>query len=201
MQKTIVKTALITLLSLILIAVGAFGVTALFFPSALGDFFGKLGNYDASVRYYEKAYLKSDNTGDLYNLVVKLSDTDGTKIEKYCSELLAKSDFADFCRTRDEKEPSSVNTKQFVSGKYAVSLYRNGKLSTAIEFGNDYCNKEGKYEVYNPLYFLVAESRNMNQTDVNLLRNDLLSIKSGFTDVSVIDADINVLTQLLTKGE
>lgn len=199
MKKTIIKTALITLLSLILVVVSAFGVSALFFPSALGDVFDKLGNYDASVRYYEKAYLKSDDTGDLYNLVAKLSDSDGARVEKYCSELLRKSDFADFCKIRDEKEPSSVNTKQFVSGKYVVALYRNGKLSTAIDFGNDYCKDEGKYEAYNPLYFLVAESNNMNESDINDLRNNLLSIKSSFSDVSAIDADINVLTDLLTK--
>ena len=69
MKKTIIKTVIITLVSIILAASLAVGIILAVSPKTIGKVFTKCGNYDAAAKLYESQYKKTESVSDLVELV------------------------------------------------------------------------------------------------------------------------------------
>jgi len=136
MKKLIIRTAIITFVSALVIAAAVFGICSLAAPAAMMKFTASLGWTGASGDYAYSAYEK---TGELSYLAYACDAADrtngGKAVERY--EILIKAEgFDEYCKQEDERT-SSEHIKgtysQYVSGRYACVLYREGDTEKAIE--------------------------------------------------------------------
>lgn len=90
MKKTIVKTAVVTILAVLALSISVFLVIYIASPKTIGKFYGNLGMKNAAVRLYEKQYLTKGKTfNDLVQLTdVSVSNDDEEKIARYGKELV-----------------------------------------------------------------------------------------------------------------
>ena len=157
MKKLVIKTALITLASIVALMAILFGVFALFFPKTLATSFDKAGSYGASMYFYEKQYEKSSSMDDLYTLCVKVNPyTDGQRAEKYLTEFAEKSNFYSYCRNLDSGEV--VSNEEYFEGKLVTVLYLKGGVDAGIPKAIQFI-REGnkKYTEYNPFFMLYSD--------------------------------------------
>ena len=116
MKKLVIKTAVITLASILVALAITFGAFAMFAPRSLAVFFDGVGNYSASVFFYEKQYLKTENFSDLVELVNELDDAnDSERAQKYLGILIAHEDFENFCAN---KKIFGVPYAEYYNGRY-----------------------------------------------------------------------------------
>lgn len=156
MKKLVIKTICITLASLIGAFVLAFGAVTLFAPKCLGELFDGVGNYSASVFFYEKQYEKTDDINDLYRLVSKIDiEKDATVAEKYYFEFISHKDFESLCANIDN-DNRAVLAKDYYYGTYCLALAKNGKLDKALSFAKTYVDENG-YTINNPFRVIVME--------------------------------------------
>ena len=123
MKNIIIKTALITLGSVIALLVLAFGIASLAFPGNMSEICENMGNPRLAASYAERQYEYTGSTEDLYRctrLYIQTGDRDNTI--KYCKKLVGKSDFKEYC---------GANV-QYIYGNYATALYQSGKGEDAI---------------------------------------------------------------------
>ena len=98
MRKLVIKTAVITLASLLVALAITFGAFALFAPRSLAGFFDGVGNYSASVFFYERQFERSNEFLDLANLVNKIDDeNDNERAVKYLSLFINHDEFENYC--------------------------------------------------------------------------------------------------------
>lgn len=123
LKKIVIKTALITLASVIAVLALAFGVASLAFPKGMSKMCEDMGNYKLAASYAERQYGYSGSTEDLYRcarLYIRIGDRDNTI--KYCEELVQKQDFKEVCG----------DNVQYVYSNYSTDLYLSGKTDEAI---------------------------------------------------------------------
>lgn len=124
MKKIILKTALITLGSVIALLALAFGIASLAFPKNMSKICEDMGNYRLAASYAERQYDYTGSTDDLYrcaDLYIRIGDRVNTV--KYCEKLVTKQDFK-------EKVGGKV---QYIYGNYATALYLSGNGDKAVE--------------------------------------------------------------------
>ena len=122
MQKLVLKTALITLASVLVLALLVYGVLSLFVPSAMVSLTDKLGMDGACARYSVSVYEK---TGDIDDLAAAVERSYGAERYGDAAEygvILAgqKYDYA-----------------QFAAGIVSVSLYYDGQTDAAVKVAFD----------------------------------------------------------------
>ena len=116
LKKLVIKTAVITLASILVALAITFGAFATFAPRSLAVFFDGVGNYSASVFFYEKQYVKSQSFDDLVYLVDRIDDdNDQVRAKKYLGDLIAHKDFANFC---ENKEVMGIPFAEYYQGRY-----------------------------------------------------------------------------------
>ncbi len=116
MGKLVIKTAVITLVSLLVALAITFGAFATFAPRSLAVFFDGVGNYSASVFFYEKQYHKTENFDDLVDLVNEIDDAnDKERAEKYLGALIEHDDFENFCA---DKKIMGIPLAEYYNGRY-----------------------------------------------------------------------------------
>ncbi len=116
MRKLVIKTAVITLASLLVALAITFGAFALFAPRSLAGFFDGVGNYSASVFFYEKQYGNTEDFNDLVVLVDKIDDvSDGERAKKYLAILINHADFEEFC---SNKKIMGIPYSEYYNGRY-----------------------------------------------------------------------------------
>ncbi len=127
MKKLVLKTVLITLASIIGAALITFGAMSIFAPGTVAGFFDDLGNYSASVFFYEKEYIKSGDIDDLVVLIDKAyAENDGARTEEYLSELIGHKDFSDYCATKDAENSGGLSTEDYYNELYELVKSNNG---------------------------------------------------------------------------
>ena len=123
MKNIIIKTALITLGSVIALLVLAFGIASLAFPGNMAEICENMGNPKLAASYAERQYEYSGSTEDLYRCTrLYIQTGDRTNTIKYCEELVEKPDFKKYCG----------NNVQYVYGNYATALYLSDKKDESI---------------------------------------------------------------------
>ena len=116
MRKLVIKTAFITLASILVALAITFGAFVTFAPRSLADFFDGVGNYSASVFFYEKQYIKTESFEDLVELVNQIDDAnDGERAEKYLGVLINHQDFEAFCLN---KKVMGIPLTEYYNGRY-----------------------------------------------------------------------------------
>ena len=113
----------------------------------MAGFFDDVGNYSASVFFYEKQYEKSGDVNDLDKLLLKVYVAkDYEKTEKYSNAMISHSAFESF----------SLENKEYYYGCYAVALANNSKFSQAVQVGESFVEQYG-YTQFNPLSILISD--------------------------------------------
>lgn len=106
LKDVVVKTALKTLLAVIVALILAFGIASLAFPRGMANICEDMGNYTMAVSYSSLSY---KYTGDIEDLARCAEDSifakKDKKIVKYCEELLQHKDFEELCTEKAEILP------------------------------------------------------------------------------------------------
>ncbi|MBE5734327.1 MAG: hypothetical protein E7347_04695 [Clostridiales bacterium] len=196
MKKLVVRTIWITLASVLGAFVIAFGATAIFAPDLMGRAFDGVGNYSASVFFYEKQYEKTGDIDDLDVLVSKINiKKDSSRAVKYFGKMVEREDFDAFCNSQNNG--SNMSAKEYYCGYYALSLAYNGKSSQAITYAQSFVN-DNSYTEFNPLRMLVLDyAQQASQTEIESLENAINSVSNFSAEqVVFINADISTLNDL-----
>lgn len=187
MRKLVVKTICITLASVIGAFVIAFGATAIFAPAWLGGVFDGVGNYSASVFFYEKQYEKSGDIDDLDCLISKLNiEKDSSRAVKYFGKMVAHTDFDAFCNSQNNG--SDMSAKEYYCGYYALALAFNGKLAQAILYAHTFVENVS-YTKYNPFRLLVLDYAQTAST------NEIDEILSALNTIDGLNANESLFLQ------
>lgn len=136
MKKLVVKTACLSLAFLIGSMICAFGLATILAPGKVGVLFDGVGEYSASVFFYEKQYQKTQSVNDLYVLASNLDVySDSVRAEKYYGKLISHNKFDDLCARIDEQnfdeQNKGVGTKDFCYGSLCIAFAENNKVSAA----------------------------------------------------------------------
>lgn len=192
MKKLVVKTIIITLVSVL----GAFAITVgalcLFSPATCASFFDGVGNYSASVFFYEKHYDKTGDITVLDTLYIKSYQAeDYERAEKYLFTLISHDDFESHCDESADSE--TLSDKEYYYSSYALVLAKNGNESQAISTSETFVNGNG-YTKYNPFRALVNEYK-LDATLSATLKDKIETIKGGLTGAQLTYAneDLNKL--------
>lgn len=143
MNNVISKTALKTLLAVIIAAVLAFAVASLIFPQHLATAFERTGNYSFATGYASLAYKYNDTTPNLARCVDDsiLAGRDA-KIVKFGEWLVAVDDFDEYCASRNQAayeqaedgvDFSTYDYRQIVYGNLARAKYSRGDKQGAFD--------------------------------------------------------------------
>lgn len=169
MKKVILKTAIITLGVVIVLAVAAFGVASLCVPAAMSDLTYSLGMNAISSDY---AYQEYERSGDLaylsrsFELAASLGRDE--KAEERFDTLYAAEGFEDLCALRDSQTPPVVvggeeitySYRDYVCGLGACVKYRladsDEELQTAIDLALNETAED--FPSGNPAYLLATEA-------------------------------------------
>ncbi len=195
MKKLVLKTAGITLATIIILLAITYGVLALAFPGTLGDFFYDTGSYTVGIKYYEREYEKSEDLEDLYNLCVKLNvKEDASKTSTYTKKLMDNENFDTFCQKKDGEVSSVITTREYIEGKYLCAVYKLKVMSEVITEGKNVIEASGytKHSCFSTLISTYGSS--FTKTDIELLTTALSPYISS-TTLSV-EEKLNVVVDL-----
>lgn len=121
MKKFIVKTAVITLITIFAVFVILITAMTVCAPRTMSDMFYDLGSESLSAWYMELSYQKTDSPEDLEKLIFRSSEAkDFKRLQKYCEKLSEREDFDEICNKNGEYY------KNYVYGKYVKALCENG---------------------------------------------------------------------------
>lgn len=189
MKKLVIKTTLITLASLIGAMAITFGAIALFAPGFTAGIFNGVGNYSATVFFYEKQYAKTQSLIDLMILVDKVDyEKDGVKAEKYLELLVNHKDFDKLSGV----DGGTVSENEFYLGNYALVLAKNDKFADALSVSSEFV-KENGYTNYNPYRILIYDYTEITDDNLRSILTDLL----GITPSEKVVADVNYINNKL----
>lgn len=131
MKKLVVQTACLSLAFLLGSMFCAFGLAAIFAPGRVGVLFDGVGEYSASVFFYEKQYKKTGDVEDLYTLVSNLDVySDSVRAERYFTKIVVHDGFKTLCEKLDE-DSTGLSTKDYCYGSLCFALAENGKTDQA----------------------------------------------------------------------
>lgn len=189
MKKLVIKTTLITLASLIGAMAITFGAVALFAPGFTAGIFNGVGNYSATVFFYEKQYAKTQSVIDLMVLVDKVDyENDSVRAEKYLELLVNHKDFDKVSNVGG----STVSEKEFYVSNYALVLAKNDKFADALSVSSEFV-KENGYTNYNPYRILIYDYTEIADDNLRSILTDLL----GITPNEKVVADVNYINNKL----
>jgi hypothetical protein len=189
LKKLVIKTTLITLASLIGAMAITFGAIALFAPGFTAGIFNGVGNYSATVFFYEKQYAKTQSLIDLMILVDKVDyEKDGVKAEKYLELLVNHKDFDKLSGV----DGGTVSENEFYLGNYALVLAKNDKFADALSVSSEFV-KENGYTNYNPYRILIYDYTEITDDNLRSILTDLL----GITPSEKVVADVNYINNKL----
>jgi len=176
LKSLVIKTILITLASVIGALMVIFGALCLFAPATVAGFFDDVGNYSASVFFYEKEY---ERTGDINGIVLLIDKSYGQRDsigeEKYLEKLLSHKDFETFCKK--DGEDKKLENVEYYYGYYTSVLIENQKLDSAISVGKKYVEKY-TYSQNNPFRILAKEYADGTDEQKDLIKNAILDLEN-----------------------
>ena len=169
MRKIVLKTALVTLGVVIVLAVAAFGIASLCIPATMSELTYSLGMDLISSDY---AYQEYERSGDLAYLSrsFELAAANGRdqKAEKRFDELYAADGFDEMCAQRDAQTPPVVvgeeeirySYRDYVCGLGACVKYRlaNDEQTRAEAIALSVENTSKEFRSGNPVYLLATEA-------------------------------------------
>ena len=157
LRNLVIKTALKTLLAIILVAIILFGVFALFMPKPLADFFDYFGWNSASVTFYERHYNKTNSDEDLYTLCFKVDAVeDSERAYTYLSKFYSDKDFYTYCKNVDGQKAVEYSTEDYMEGKLVLSAYLSKGIDVAMQKAITCVTDLSGYSEYSPFRALYS---------------------------------------------
>ena len=186
MKNLVVKTALITLISVLAVAIVTFAILTAFAPSVMLKVTSGLGMDKTALSFAVRQYEKTEDISDLSEVVYLASETeDYDRLSKYGKELLYHNDFATFA---DDQQDGYA---EYVMTSYVFALVESSNKDTLIETFNLYEKFYTTYSLNNPIYRLIRftdefdsqvgqklNSFLLNQSQNSLLAQDIALVKS-----------------------
>ena len=174
MKKLVVKTAIITFISVILGLALIFTVLSFVSPKTMSNFTYSLGLEDISCSYAISAYEKSGEIEDLDTVIVKtLSTEDYDALKKYSKEMIDREEFLTF----------SKMDKETVLTYYVLSLVMTDDdeaFTKTIEVYNDFYTS---YDARNPVSTLLTFTTEYDA--------DFIAFANGLISTPTLSLDIN----------
>lgn len=201
-EKLVIKTAVRTVLVLLILLVAAFAVLSFGFPGYMSDVTRNLGAYDMALAYCRLNYSYTGDSMDLadcFELCV-LTDDDGGIISSG-EELVLKPDFADVCKNMEQAlgelsdeyldgEQLVMDYSQRVKGKLAAAYYRADETIKAIDYAFA-ANGADSFRSGNALIALSAEIRTARDGDAAaLLLEKLAGISPSVKEESALLTEV-----------
>lgn len=168
MNNVITRTALKTLLVLIIAAILAFGVASLGFPAQMATLFENMRAYGFATGYAGLAYSYS---GTVENLSRCVDDSilagDHINIVNYGEQLVGREDFIDYAAERTQRErenlpeelKQSYNYYNIVYSNLVCAKYDNGDKDGALTTANESMKHLGGFPVNNALAALAIRAK------------------------------------------
>ena len=158
MKKTIIKTVIITLASIIFAASLAVGITLAVSPKTIGKVFTKCGNYDTAAKLYESQYKKTESVSDLIELVsMSIAADNDEMIAKYGDKLTVNYKGNMILMTSDEEQFDNY------SKATVEAYYKLGKKEDCVRVA---FLSSGAYTEGNSLYYLFRFCDNKEDKDL-----------------------------------
>lgn len=158
MKKTIIKTVIITLVSIIFAASLAVGITLAVSPKTIGKVFTKCGNYDTAAKLYESQYKKTESVSDLIELVsMSIAADNDEMIAKYGDKLTVNYKGNMILMTSD------VERFDNYSKATVEAYYKLGKKEDCVRVA---FLSSGAYTEGNALYYLFRLCENKEDKDL-----------------------------------
>lgn len=162
--KIIVKTALKTILLVVGFVCLVFASLFTFMPEELSGVYGNLGMKNAQIAAMQRVYEKSDENGDLYNLVqLCLSNKNYDQAKKYILKLRARKNYSQFVEAVDstsiEKATKDevayvVSLDVYLAGQLLMCEYKLGNKDLAKEMAmNDLSSIDNKFSFLFSVYY------------------------------------------------
>lgn len=192
MNNVIAKTALKTVLAVLIAAAVAFGVASLGFPAQMASLFENMGAYSFASGYASLAYTYSGKCSDLARcLDDSIFAGDDRNIVNFGDQLLARGDFADYCSTRND-----VNYSQYASRNVACAKYRSGDKEGALKVAQD--SLGSGFPVNNAVAALAVEAHGVKDRE---FENRLYEIIEPIRPNGETEAEYKgLLMQLLSEN-
>ncbi len=147
MNKNIIKTAIKTLVVLLVITGIVYGAIAIFAPQKLVNFYKDMGENETALKFQERVYKKEKSLESLLGVVnLAIADEDEDKIIYYVELLI------------DDYQPQEIledNYCDFVIFNYCVALYDEERMDDAINIATEYSSL---YQITDPIRQLAAYS-------------------------------------------
>ena len=136
MDKVVLRTALSTLAAILAL----FGVMLLLlcflYPSTMMQLTYDLGMEQASMKYAERAYNRTDDVYyAAFGFETAIGENDDTNVEKFGLLMLAEDEeFFTYCESRNETlDTTKITYDQYAYGQLSVAQYRLNKKTEAVE--------------------------------------------------------------------
>lgn len=189
----VLRTALITFLSFVVLIALCYFSVAIFSPKSLKVFYSDLNDSKRAVKYAEKQYSKSEDLIDLYSLCVMLDEfSDSQKTEQYISDFVKSDNFNEFCNSIDNENTNTViSTSDYLYGKLVIATYINSGISDAIEVCID--SVKNGYSDFNAFNILITSELNLSESDKQSLIDTLVSLNVKNNEEVFLNRDISLI--------
>lgn len=187
LKNLVVKTALVTLISVLVAIIVTFAMLIAFAPGFMFKVTSRLGMDKTALSFAVRQYEKTEEITDLADVVYLASEIeDYDRLSKYSKELLYHEDFTTYASTQ---KGGYDKYAEYVMTNYVLSLVETSNINTADEVFNLYEKFYTFYSINNPIYRLirftsdydtqVEEKLNLINDGQNvLLAQDLALVKS-----------------------
>lgn len=197
MRKLVLKTALITLGVVLVLAVAAFGVISLCAPAVMCDFTLSLGMESVSADYAYQEYQRSDDLAYLARSVELAAGRNDAKAEERFDLLYAAEGFDEMCAARDAQQTSSDirlgSYHDYLCGVGACVKYRLAETQEEYEeaLALALAETDTSFPVANPLYMLSVEAASADDAAfcaslLEALQGASFTQNTGYTNIETI---------------
>ncbi len=201
MKKLIIKTAVITLISIIGAASIVLGALMIFAPGTSAKMFDGFGMDKAAFKFYENQYEKSENIKDLAVIIDKIDEKETpTKAEDYCLEFIEHEGYSDYIEKYGAKNfGSKTKAHEFYYGKLVIARVKLAKTQDAFDDAYDFFRKFGGYTEGNPYRTIVYEmGDSLTESDLTKLKTQI-RIRKNTSNETLINQDVEEINKIIEE--
>ena len=194
MGKIVLKTVVLTLISFIAVVCIAYGFFASITPKFLAKTWAGIGNYDISMKYYEKQYDRTQDVSDLAIICNNVNEKeDRARAVKYLSLLTGNDGFSDFCDREDNLVGYKFTAYEFYYGKYACASFFNGGINNAVSVAKKSVQKG--YTENNAFYSLLGVET-LTAEDGAVIKTAIESLDLSESELVFANRDIEIANSI-----
>lgn len=182
MKKLIIKSSIITVVLILVVASAFLGLLSITKPSVISNMAFNLNNEKACVKYSEKQFLKTQSVKDLALLTERcIWAKEDSKVVKYASLLLFNSEY--------ESLNKNSEYENYIVCSYTESLYKTGNKQKSVEVAFSYYDG---ITTPNAVRVLIYNSKEDKDT-LNLILQKLNDIENKTEETNYLISEINKL--------